>query len=157
MGLSIFVWRHRKAALLLIAVFCVMGAYFSQHLPVAIFPDLTAPRIIVTADSDDTPIPTMLANVTRPLENAVASVPGITVINSLTQRGSDELDVNFNSGTDMQATLQALQAKITQIQSTLPPGTNVQAERLNPSVFPIMGYSLYSNTLSPQQLRHLAL
>jgi CzcA family heavy metal efflux pump len=155
--LSTFVWHHRKAALLLVAALCVMGAFFSQHLPVAIFPDLTAPRIIITADSGDLPIPTMVANVTRPLENAVAGVPGITRIGSLTQRGNDELDVNFAWGTDMIVALQKVEAKLSQIQSSLPTGTNVQAEQLNPSVFPIMEYNLYSSNLSGRQLRDAAL
>ena len=132
MGLSRFVWRYRKAALLFVVVLCAAGVYFSQNLPVAIFPDLTAPRIIVTAWAGDTPIPTVLANITRPLENAVAGVPGVTRINSLTQRGEDELDVNFNWGTDMQTTLQQVNAKIAQIQGSLPPNTQVTAERLNP-------------------------
>jgi len=157
MGLSGFVQHYRKAILLLVVVLCLGGFYASQSLPVAIFPELTAPRIIVTADNGDAPIPIILANVTRPLENAVAGVPNVTRVGSLTQRGGDELDVNFQWGTDMQATLQQVQARIAQVQATLPPGTNVTAQRLNPSVFPVMGYSLYSKTISPQELRRLAL
>ena len=156
-SLSTFVWRYRKAALLLIALASAMGLYFAGHLPVAIFPNLTVPRIIVSADSGDTPISTMLANVTRPLENAVAGVPGVTTIKSTTQRGGDELDVNFAWGTDMQTALQKVQANVTQAQASFPLGTHVDSELLNPSVFPIMGYSLTSKTLSQQELRHLAL
>ena len=157
MGLSLFVWRYRKAALLFIVVLCAAGVYFAQNLPVAIFPDLTAPRIIITASAGDTPIPGVLANITRPLENAVAGVPGVTRIHSLTQPGEDELDVNFNWGTNMQTTLQLVNAKLATAQTSLPPNTQVTAERLNPSVFPIMGYSLTSATVSPQALRRAAL
>ncbi len=157
MDLSGFVQHYRKAILLLVVVLCLGGFAASRSLPVAIFPDLTAPRIIVTADAGDTPLPLILANITRPLENAVAGVPNVTRVGSLTQRGGDELDVNFAWGTDMASTLQQVQARITQVQATLPPGTTVTAERLNPSVFPIMGYSLYSKTVSPQELRRLAL
>ena len=157
MGLSGFVQHYRKAILLLVVVLCLGGFYASQSLPVAIFPDLTAPRIIVTADAGDTPIPLVLANITRPLENAVAGVPNVTRVGSLTQRGGDELDVNFAWGTDMQTTLQLVQARIAQAQAALPAGTTVTAERLNPSVFPVMGYSLYSKSVSPQALRRLAL
>ena len=156
-SLSGWVQHYRKAILLLVVVLCLSGFYASQSLPVAIFPDLAAPRIIVTADAGNTPIPTVLANVTRPLENAVSGVPNVTKVLSLTQRGGDELDVNFNWGTDMQTTLQQVQAKLAQLQTSLPAGTVVTAERLNPSVFPVMGYSLYSKTVSPQELRRLAL
>ncbi len=157
MALSNFVTRYRKAVLLLVVVLCLGGFYAVQSLPVAIFPDLTAPRIIVTADAGDTPIPTVLANITRPLENAVSGVPSVTLVKSLTVRGSAELDVNFAWGTDMQTTLQLVQARIAQAQGGLPTGTVVSSERLNPSVFPVMGYSLYSKTVSPQELRRLAL
>jgi CzcA family heavy metal efflux pump len=157
MRLSEFSWQNRKAILFLAGVFCILGLYFSTHLPVSIFPNLTVPRIIITASSGDTPIPVMLADVTRPLENAAASVPNVTRIRSMTIRGNCELDVNFAWGTDMLTTLQRLQARISQIQSTLPPGTQVFSERLNPSVFPIMGYALYSSTISPAKLRTLAL
>lgn len=157
MGLSAFVQHYRKAILLLTVLLCLGGFYAARALPVAIFPDLTAPRIIVSADAGDTPIPTVLANITRPLENAVAGVPGVARVHSLTQRGGDELDVNFNWGTDMASTLQQVQARIATVQAALPPGTEVTAERLNPSVFPVMGYSLYSKTVSPQEIRRLAL
>ncbi len=156
-GLSGWVRQYRKAILLLVVVLCLGGVSAFQSLPVAIFPDLAAPRIIVTADAGNTPIPTVLANITRPLENAVAGVPNVTRVGSLTQRGAAELDVNFGWGTDMAATLQLVQAKLAQTQAALPPGTTVNAERLNPSVFPVMGYSLYSKTVSPQTLRNLAL
>lgn len=157
MGLSRFIRKYRKAILLMVVVGCLAGFSALQSLPVAIFPDLTAPRIIVTADAGDTPIPIVLANITRPLENAVAGVPNVTRVHSLTQRGSDELDVNFRWGTDMPSTLQQVQARIAQIQASLPAGTNVQSEQLNPSVFPVMGYSLYSDKVSSQELRRLAL
>ena len=142
---------------MLIGLLCGLGVYSAGHLPIAIFPNLTVPRIIVTSDVGDTPIPTVLANVTRPLENAVAGVPGVATIKSTTQRGGDELDVNFAWGTDMQAALQKVQANVTQAQPGFPAGTQVNAELLNPSVFPIMGYSLTSDTLSQQQLRQIAL
>ena len=157
MRLSEFVWRHRKAVFLIVSLFCAVGIYSYKTLPVAIFPDLAAARIIVTGSDGDAPVPMMLANVTRPLESSVSGVPGITRVHSLTQRGSDELDITFSWGTDMAAALQKVEAKLNQVQSTLPPGTQVQAERLNPSVFPVMGYSLYSSTTSMQDLRNIAL
>jgi CzcA family heavy metal efflux pump len=157
MDLNAFVQHSRKAILLLSVGLCVAGYVCFKQLPVAIFPDLNAPRIIVTADAGDTPIPAVLSNITLPLENALAGVPGVSRLGSLTVRGSDELDVNFAWGTEMQSTLQLVNAKIAELQQSLPPGTQITAERLNPSVFPIMGYSLYSNTESPEALRKLAL
>ncbi len=156
-SLSGWVQHYRKAILLLVVLLCLGGFYASRALPVAIFPELAAPRIIVTAEAGDTPIPTVLANITRPLENAVSGVPGVSRVSSLTERGSAEIDVNFGWGTDMGATLQLVNARLAQAQAALPAGTNVTAERLNPAVFPVMGYSLYSKTVSPSEMRRLAL
>ncbi len=157
MDLNNFVQHSRKAILLISIGLCAAGLAWFHQLPVAIFPDISAPRIIVTCDDGDSPISAVLTNVTLPLENSLSSIPGISKLGSLTVRGSDELDVNFNWGTDMPSTLQLVDAKIAELLPSLPPGATVQAERLNPSVFPIMGYSLYSPSVSPEELRRLAL
>jgi CzcA family heavy metal efflux pump len=156
MYLNSVVQRGRKAILLVSLGLFAYGLYCCTQLPVAIFPDLNAPRIIVTAGVGDMPTPTVLATVTLPLENALSSVPGVRRLGSLTVRGSDELDVSFAWGTDMVSALQLVNAKISAIQQSLPTGVMVSAECLNPSVFPIMGYSLYSNSVSPENLRRLA-
>lgn len=156
MNLNTFIQHHRKAVLLISLSLCIIGAYFTSHLPVAIFPDLFVPRIIITADSGDTPVPTMLANVTRPLENAVSGVPGLTKVLTTTQQGSTELDVNFSWNTDMAAALQRVQSDLAQAQPLMPSGTNISAERLNPSIFPVMGYSLYSSSVDSVVLRRVA-
>ena len=82
---------------------CVVGGYFATHLPVAIFPQLLVPRILVAADAGDIPIDMTLVSVTRPLEAAVSTVPGVSRVSSATTRGSADLDVTFDWGTNMQA------------------------------------------------------
>ncbi|BDI30375.1 multidrug ABC transporter [Capsulimonas corticalis] len=156
MKLTRFLWSHRKAVLTLTLLLCVLGGYFALHLPVAIFPQLVVPRVAVSADAGDIPLETTLAQVTRPLEAAVSTVPGVTKVQSVTSRGSDSLDVTFAWGTDMQLALQRVQGQISDTRPTLPAGANVTAEVINPSIFPIMGYSLTSKTVDLAELRRLA-
>ena len=162
MRLSAFVWQNQKAVLALVVLLCTLGAYFALHLPVAIFPQLTVPRIAIAADAGDIPVQTTIAQLTRPLEAAVSTVPGVLKVTSTTTRGSNGLDVTFVDGTDMQLALQRVQSQISDVRATLPPGANVTAVVLNPSVFPIMGYSLTSDgktgkALDGAALRQLAL
>src|SRR5205807_1862408 len=86
------IWNHRKAIAMLVALLCLAGAYMATHLPVAIFPQLTIPRIVVAADAGDIPIDMTVVRVTRPLETAVSSVPAVTRVQSTTTRGSAGLD-----------------------------------------------------------------
>ncbi len=156
MNLSAWMWVHRKAAATLLLILCLLGGYFALHLPVAIFPQLTVPRIVVAGEAGDIPIETTVTQLTRPLEAAVSTVPGVTKVLSTTSRGADGLDVSFVSGTDMQLALGRVQGKISEVRASLPTGANVTAEVINPSIFPIMGYSLSSKTRDLAGLRRLA-
>lgn len=157
MKLARFVWGNRKAFLLLILTFCIIGGYFAQHLPVAIFPQLTVPRIVIATDAGDLPIETTLIQVSRPLESAVSTIPGVNRVSSTTTRGSSDLEVTFTGGSDMQLALQRIQSQIAEVRSSLPADTNVTASVINPSIFPIMGYSLTSDTYDLATLRRLAI
>jgi CzcA family heavy metal efflux pump len=157
MKLTRLVWHHRKAVLTLVLISCLLGGYFALHLPVAIFPQLTVPRIVISGEAGDIPIEATVTQVTRPLEAAVSTVPGVTRVASTTSHGSNGLDVSFSSGTDMQLALQRVQGKISEIRASLPAGANITAEIINPSIFPIMGYSLSSDHLGLVELRRLAI
>jgi len=105
MTLARIIWRHRKAVLTLVVIGCLLGGYFSSHLPVAIFPQLSVPRIIVSGDAGDIPVDITVTQVTRPLEAAISTVPGVTKVASTTSRGSNGIDVTFASGTNMELAL----------------------------------------------------
>ncbi len=157
MRITSFVWQNRKAVLTLVILLCALGGYFAGHLPVAIFPQLVVPRIAIAGDSGDLPIDSTLAQVTRPLESAVSSVPGVVRVFSTTARGTNSLDVTFADGSDMQLALQRVQSRVAEARaSALPPGTNITAAVINPSIFPIMGYSITSDKSDLVTLRNLA-
>src|SRR5204863_9082895 len=97
----------------------------------------------------------MEISVTRPLEEGIATVPGVTRIRSKTERGATEISVDFSWGTDMFIAQQLLNTRINEIRPTLPPETRAFAERMNPTVFPILGISIQGK-LSPSELWTLA-
>lgn len=157
MKLMQVLWSNRKAVLTVTLLLCVAGAYFAANLPVAIFPQLTTPRIVISAGAGDLPIASTLAQVTRPLEAAVSTVPGVIRVVSTTINGSAGLDVTFAWETDMTLALQRVHTQIDQARPSMAADVDVTAELMDPSIFPIMGYSLSSDKNDLTTLRRTAL
>ena len=87
--------RHSKSIIFLVCVLAVVGVYEALSLPVAVFPTTDFPRIIIGVDNGVTPIEQMEVSVTRPLEEAVRTVPGLENVRSVTGRGAAEIDLFF--------------------------------------------------------------
>ena len=148
--------RHSKSIIFLILTLAVVGVYEALSLPIAVFPATNFPRIIVGVDNGVMPIEQMEVTITRPLENAVNSVPGLEDVRSITSRGSAEIDLSFNWGVDMITTLQLVNSEIARIQSTLPSTAQIESHRLDFASFPILGYSLTSEKVPQTQLWEIA-
>jgi len=155
-NLSRFVSQNLKAILFVTIALCVIGVGVVGSFPVAILPEVTFPRLVVIAHAGERPIRMTEVALTRPIEQAIATVPGVIRIRSKTQRGDTEISVDFAWGTDMLTALELVNTEINQIRSSLPPETDVEVERMNPTVFPILGLSLQSKNLSQAQLWTLA-
>jgi CzcA family heavy metal efflux pump len=155
-NLSRFVSQNLKAILFVTIALCVIGVGVVGSFPVAILPEVTFPRLVVIAHAGERPIRMTEVALTRPIEQAIATVPGVIRIRSKTQRGDTEISVDFAWGTDMLTALELVNTQINQIRSSLPPETDVEVERMNPTVFPILGLSLQSKNLSQAQLWTLA-
>lgn len=151
-------WFHRlsRPILFLVVTLTLVGAYLAFSIPVAVFPNTDFPRIVIGVDNGVMPIDQMLVTITRPLEEAVNSVPGLQKVTSVTSRGEAEIDLFFDWGSDMILTLQRVDAVVARLQSELPPTAKVQTHRLTFAVFPILGYSLTSDTVPPDKLWEIA-
>src|SRR6202008_3754475 len=98
-----------------------------------------------------------LVSVTRPIEEAMNGVPGIARIKSKTARGSSEISLYFDWNVNIVQTLQFVQARMSQLSSTLPPTAQIRnVERLTFAVFPVAGYSLTSDKRDQATLRDIA-
>jgi CzcA family heavy metal efflux pump len=157
MNLPRLISTQSRAVVVLVLLVCAAGIYAAFNLPTAIFPQTDFPRIVIVVDNGVVPAPQMLASVTRPIEEAMNGIPGITRIKSTTARGSAEINLFFNWKTDVLQTLQLVQARLSQLSSTLPSTAEIRnVDRLTFAVFPVAGYSLTSDTRDPASLRDLA-
>ncbi|HEY0319898.1 MAG TPA: efflux RND transporter permease subunit [Pyrinomonadaceae bacterium] len=157
MTLARIVSRQSRAVVVLILLLCMAGSYAAWQLPTAIFPQTDFPRIVIVVDNGVVPAPQMLVSVTRPIEEAMNGIPGIVRIKSTTARGASDISLFFNWNVDILQALQLVQARLSQLTTTLPPTAAIRnVDRLTFAVFPVAGYSLTSDTRDPASLRDLA-
>jgi len=147
---------HGQPIIFIILTLVVAGAYLALTIPVAVFPETNFPRIVVGVDNGVFPIDQMLVTVTRPIEDAVNTVPGLDHIWSVTSRGTAEVDLFFGWKVDMYRTLELVNAALARVQPTLPPTAKITANRLTFAAFPIMGYSLTSDTVPQTRIWEMA-
>jgi CzcA family heavy metal efflux pump len=148
--------RNSKSVIFVIIAVALVGAYQAFNIPVAVFPSTDFPRIVIGIDSGVMPIDQMMVTITRPVEQAVNSVQGLEIVRSTTSRGSAEIDLFFNWQVDMFQTLQLVDAALSKVEPELPQGTKIQSHRLTFASFPILGYSLTSDTVPQTQLWEMA-
>ena len=133
---------QRRVVYLVVAMLSVLGIWAAFRLPSAIYPELTFSRITVVAQGSSLGARQVMFSITRPIEEAVSVVPGVTRVQSRSIRGGAEVNVTFAPNTDMQYALQLVQARVNQAEGSLPTGIELQVERLTPSLFPIVSYNL---------------
>jgi CzcA family heavy metal efflux pump len=153
---SAWLVAHRRSVLFLIAVAALGGAVAAWQLPVALFPNINFPRIAVNIDAGDRPSDRMVVEVTRPLEQALRQVPDVGSIRSTSTRGSADISLNFAWGTDMVAAQLQVESALNRALPELPPGIRYQVRRMDPTVFPIFGLTLISDTRDLTQIHDLA-
>lgn len=157
MKLAAIISNQSRAVLVLVALLCAAGLYAAWQLPIAIFPATDFPRIVIIVDNGVAPAPQTLVSVTRPIEEAMNGIPGIQRIKSKTSRGSSEISLFFNWNADIRQSLQLVQARLSQLSTTLPATAQIRnVERLTFAVFPVAGYSLTSDTRDLASLRDIA-
>ncbi|MEI6276021.1 MAG: efflux RND transporter permease subunit [Prolixibacteraceae bacterium] len=151
-----FFTSHKNALSVVIAVILMGGGFTYSILQTSLFPEITFPKIKIIADAGQQPVDQMMMTVTRPLELAIKKVPDLKVIRSSTTRGSCEISAFMDWKTDINLSQQRIESKISEIRSTLPADLSVVVERMNPSILPIIGYTLEGAGRSPIDLKYLA-
>ena len=143
-----FFITYKNPLTVVIALIIMGGIFVYSSLQTSLFPEITFPKIKVIADAGLQPVNQMMVTVTRPLENAIKKVPDLDYVRSTTSRGSCEISAFLNWNANVDLSLQRIEARIAQIQNTLPAGVQITAERMNPSILPVIGYALETNSTS---------
>lgn len=148
--------RWSRSIFFFAIVLAIAGAFLALRIPIAVFPQTDFPRVVIGVDNGVTPIEQMEVTITRPIEDAVNSVPGLADVQSITSRGSAEIDLFFDWNVDMFQTLEMVNAAVARVQQTLPATAQIATNKLTFASFPVLGYALTSNTVSQTRLWELA-
>jgi CzcA family heavy metal efflux pump len=153
---SFWLVRYRGPIFFFLIVLSLAGIYATEQLPISVFPETNFPRVVIGVDNGVMPVEQMQVTITKPIEDAVNSVPGLVTVRSTTSRGSAEVSLFFDWNVDMFHTLQLVDAALSKVRQTLPNTAVITTNRLTFATFPILGYSLTSDRLSQTQLWELA-
>lgn len=152
------VWLSRQSRFIIAAflLLVISGAFAMSRLPVGLFPTIQFPRLSVSLEAGDRPVDQMEAQVTRPVEEALRAVPGVRNIRSQTSRGSAEVSVTFDWGSDIVTAALQSESELARLAPNLPAGFAFNVRRMDPTIFPVMGYSLTSDAQSEVALKTFA-
>lgn len=148
--------RHRASIAFAVLLVTLGGILAALRLPVALFPQIDFPRVIVSIDAGERAPSEMAAAITRPLEIGLRGVPGVTRVRSTTSRGTAEVSLFFPWGQDMVSAELGVRTAMAGLLPDLPAGARFEVRRSDPTIFPVLGLALTSSSLDPATLRQLA-
>jgi CzcA family heavy metal efflux pump len=145
--------KYKSPIVIILLLILFGGAYSYKNLSTSLFPNITFPKIKIIADNGQQPVDKMMVTVTKPLENAIKRVENLKQIRSITSMGSCEISAFLDWGSDINVDKQRIESRIAQIKNDLPTNTQITVEKMNPSILPIMGYSLQSEVKNQVELK----
>src|SRR5580698_9905089 len=93
--------QHALSITFIAVVVFLSEIYCARQTPSSVFPRTDFPRVVVMVNNGIMPPNEMMATITRPVEEAMKSIPGVVSVRSSTTRGTAIINVMFNWGTDM--------------------------------------------------------
>jgi CzcA family heavy metal efflux pump len=147
---------HVRSIILAFLLLTLAGLGAALKLPVSLFPHIDFPRVVVSVDAGDRAADQTTVQVTRPLEEALRKVPGVAHIRSTTSRGAADIALTFDWGHDMAAAALQTEGAVNAALPDLPSGVRFSVQRMDPTVFPILGLALSSSSVNPIKLRNFA-
>jgi CzcA family heavy metal efflux pump len=152
---NIFI-RFKTPVAVILLLILIGGAFSYQNLKTSLFPNVTFPKIKIIADNGEQPVDKMMVEVTKPLEDAIKKTEHLSLVRSATSMGSCEISAYMEWGSDIDLDKQQVESQIARIKSNLPPDIEITVEKMNPSVLPVMGYSLVSDSKNQVDLKLIA-
>ena len=154
-GVRISAWSIRNpipVAVLFIAI-CLAGMIAFTGLPVKQFPNLEFPMVAVTVTQNGAAPAEMETQVTRPVEDAIASISNVHNVYSVVTQGVSTTQVEFEIGEDLQKKTDDVRSRIDQIRAQLPREIDEPTiTRIELDSQPILTYAVSAPAMSDAEL-----
>jgi multidrug efflux pump subunit AcrB len=144
--------KNHIAIMFILAAITLTGIYYYINLPKDVFPKGEFPRFQIIADIGFASLEETEINVTRPIEDVIRTVPNVTEVRSVTERGTSTIDVYLKWDTNLNEAFQYIQSKIGQVRGELPSNTSIDIVRMNMSALPMSEYGIWSDELDLKEL-----
>ena len=120
MNISTWAIQRPLPAIMVFFVLCVAGLWGFHQLPVARFPDIAFPMTTVTITQPGASPSQLETEVTRRVEDSVATIPGIKRVMSSVNEGVSTTTIEFLLETDLATALDDTRDAVTRIRTDLP-------------------------------------
>ncbi len=107
---------------MIVLIVLILGGLALSRLPVDLMPDITYPTLSVSTDYGNASPEEMEQLITRPIEQAVAAVPGVQSIESESGEGNSNVRISFNWGTNLDSASNDLRDRLDRVTANLPDG-----------------------------------
>ena len=148
---------NRLLVLFLAFATLLLGAFISQKMEVDVFPDLTAPTVVVLTDAHGFATEEVERMVTFPIESALYGATDVRRVRSSSSAGLSLVWVEFNWGTDIYTARQIVSEKLGMLTNQLPEGVSSPFLAPQTSIMgEIMLVAITSDSLTMVEIRDLA-
>ena len=153
MNVSLWGIRNPVAAALIFVVLCSAGIAGLRKLPISQLPDFITPEVNVTINLPGATPSQLETDVTRQVEDAVASLANIDKLISNVSEGVSKTRIIFDLGRDMDQALQEVRDAVERIRPELPQDIEEPViARLNLFGPTLLGYAVVSDRMAPDEL-----
>ncbi|TVQ55657.1 MAG: efflux RND transporter permease subunit [Rhodobacteraceae bacterium] len=157
MTISDLCLRRPVLATVINLVVIVVGVVAATRLPVRELPDIDAATVTVRTSYTGAAPAVVDAQITEPIEAAIAGVAGVKTISSRSQRGDSRIRVDFVTGRDIDEATNDVRAAVGRIADRLPD------EAGEPRIFkndsdadPVLRVAIVSTRMSPAEITDFA-
>jgi HAE1 family hydrophobic/amphiphilic exporter-1 len=152
-----FAVNRSATVIILIAALLLIGAMSLTQIPIDLMPEMDLPYAAVMTSYSGAGPEEIEEQVSKPIENMVATVSDIDTLISQSKSGSSLVLIGFNYGTNMDAAMANLRDKISMAESYLPEDAGKpQVMKMDLSMMPVIVVGIGSDELSLAQLQNIA-
>jgi HAE1 family hydrophobic/amphiphilic exporter-1 len=141
---------------MIFAIILVLGGFFYSKLGLDLLPDIKYPTVSVISTYNGVAPEDIEELLTKPIEDAVSTVPDVKSVKSFSQEGLSAVIIEFNWGANVDFAAQDVRDKLGLIENFLPQDANKpMVFKLDVGDMPILVYGVTSDSLDTLQLRDL--
>ncbi len=148
--------ENRLIIILLTALLVLTGGYVTTRTEIDVFPDLTAPTVVIMTEAHGMAPEEVERLVSFPIETSVNGATDIRRVRSSSAMGFSMVWAEFDWGTDIYNARQTITERLIQVREELPSGVGEPFIAPQSSIMgEIMLFALTADTTSPMELRTL--